>query len=151
MAAGSVTVYTNAVLLMGEDTFNFSTDAYAYVLCTSSYTPAPNSDATYANVSSFELTTGGGYTSGGTALAGTSWTQSGATLTFTASNISYSSSTITAKYIVILKQAGGSLVSTDKLLAYCDLNSGGGSVSSSAGTFAITWNASGIFTVTHSP
>lgn len=151
MAAGSVTVYTNGVLLMGEKQFNFSTDTYDYVLCTSSYTPAPDSDSTYANVSTYELTTGGGYTSGGTVLSGSTWSQSGSTLTFTASNISYTSSTITAKYIVVLQRAGGSLASTDKLVAYCDLNSGGGSVSSSSGTFAINWNASGLFTITHSP
>jgi hypothetical protein len=151
MAAGSVVVYTNAVTLMGQKQFNLGTDTYSYVLLTSSYTPAPNTDATYANVSANELTTGGGYTSGGTVLSGSTWTTATATATFTASNISYSSSTITAKYIAILQRAGGSLVSTDKLLCYCDLNSGGGSVSSSSGTFAINWNASGLFTVTHNP
>jgi hypothetical protein len=151
MAAGSVVVYTNAVTLMGQKQFNLGTDTYDYVLLTSSYTPAPNTDATYANVSANELTTGGGYTSGGTVLTGSTWTTATATATFTAANISYSSSTITAKYVAILQRAGGSLVSGDKLLCYCDLNSGGGSVSSSSGTFAINWNASGLFTVTHNP
>jgi hypothetical protein len=151
MAAGSVVVYTNAALLMGQKQFNFGTDTYSYVLCTSGYTPAPNTDATYANVSANELTTGGGYTSGGTVLSGSTWTASSATLTFTASNISYSSSTLTAKYIVIAQRASTTLASTDKLLCYCDLNSGGGSVSSSSGTFAINWNASGLFTLTHTP
>lgn len=151
MAAGSVVVYTNAALLLGEKQYNLSTDTVDYVLCTSSYTPAPDSDTSYSNVSSFELTTGGGYTSGGTVLTGTTWSQSGSTITFNAGNISYSSSTITAKYVVVIQRAGASLASTDKLLCYCDLNSGGGSVSSSNGTFAINWNASGLFTVTHSP
>lgn len=151
MAAGSVVVYTNAALLLGEKQYNLGSDTIDYVLCTSSYTPAPDTDSTYANVSSFELTTGGGYTSGGTVLTGTTWSQSGSTITFNAGNISYSSSTITAKYVVAIQRAGASLASTDKLLCYCDLNSGGGSVSSSNGTFAINWNASGLFTVTHSP
>jgi len=151
MAAGSVTVYSNAVLLMGEATFDLSADTYAYVLCTSSYTPDADTDATYADVSSAELTTGGGYTSGGTTLTGTTWTQSSNTLTFDAADISYTSSTLTAKYIVVARVASTTLASTDKLLCYADLNSGGGSVSSSNGTFAITWNASGLFTVTHSP
>lgn len=151
MAAGSVVVYTNAALLLGEKQYNLSSDTIDYVLCTSSYTPAPDTDSTYANVSSFELTTGGGYTSGGTVLTGTTWSQSGSTITFNAGNISYSSSTITAKYVVVIQRASTSLASTDKLLCYCDLNSGGGSVSSSNGTFAINWNASGLFTVTHSP
>lgn len=150
MAAGSVVVYTNAALLLGEKQYNLSSDTIDYVLCTSSYTPAPDTDSTYANVSSFELTTGGGYTSGGTVLTGTTWSQSGSTITFNAGNISYASSTITAKYIVVIQRASTSLASTDKLLCYCDLNSGGGSVSSSNGTFAINWNASGLFTVTHS-
>jgi hypothetical protein len=151
MAAGSVVVYSKAALNLGNGSFNLGSDTFNYVLCTSSYTPAPNTDATYADVSGPELTTGGGYTSGGTALSTVTWTQATGTITFDAADVSYTSSTITAKYIVIARVASSTLASTDKLLCYCDLNSGGGSVSSSSGTFAINWNASGLFTLTHTP
>jgi hypothetical protein len=150
MAAGSVTVYSNAALGITKGSFNLSSDTYVCTLLTSSYTPAPNTDTTWTTISSNEVATGGGYTQGGVVLSSVTDTLSSATVTLAAAAASWSSATITAKYAVIVRRAGGSLAGTDLLLAYVDLNSGGGSVSSTAGTFSVTFG-SGIFTVTHSP
>ena len=151
MAAGSVTVYSNGVLNLTKAAMNLASDTFVCILATSSYTPAPNTDSTYANVSANEVASGGGYTTGGVVLTSVTDTLTSATVTYTAAAVSWSSATITAKYAVIIHRAGGSLVSGDLLLSYVDLNSGGGSVSSTNGTFTITWNAAGIFTLTHTP
>lgn len=147
MAAGNVKVYAEALEFIEEGGIDLDTDTFVVTLHTSSYTPNQNTHATWADVSATEIT-GTGYTAGGVALSGVTSSSSGAVVTFDANDISWTSATLTAKYAVITKRAGGSLTSTDKLLAYVDLDSGGGSVSVSGGTLAINWNASGIFTST---
>lgn len=151
MAAGAWTVYSNAALSMSKASFNLSTDNYNIILVTNSYTPAPNTDSTYANVSANELSTAGGYTNGGQTLTSVSDTLTAATVTFTSANPSWASFTAGPfRYGVIVRRAGGSLVSGDLLLCYSDLG-GGSSISGAGGTFTVTINASGIFTITHSP
>ena len=151
MAAGAWTVYSNAVLGISKGSFNLSTDNYNIILVTNSYTPAPNTDTTYSNVSANELTTSGGYTVGGVTLTSTSDTLTTATVTFTSANPSWASFTAGPfRYGVIVRRAGGSLVSGDLLLCYSDLG-GGSSITGAGGTLTVTMNASGIFTITHSP
>lgn len=151
MAAGTVTVYSNAVLNLTKAAMNLSSDTFVCILVTSGYTPAPNTDSTYANVSANEVAAGGGYTTGGVVLTSVTDTLTTATVTYTAAASSWSSATITAKYAVIVRRASGSLVSGDLLVSYVSLDSGGASVSSTNATFTVAWNASGIFTLTHTP
>jgi len=151
MAAGAWTVYSNAVLGISKGNFNLSTDNYNIILVTNSYTPAPNTDTLYSAVSANELTTSGGYTVGGVTLASVTDTLTTATVTFTSANPSWSSFTAGPfRYGVIVRRAGGSLVSGDLLLCYSDLG-GGSSITGAGGTLTVTMNASGIFTITHSP
>lgn len=58
-------------------------------------------------------------------------------------NPSWSTATITAKYLVILNRAAGALVAGDKLLGYIDLNTASTSstVSSTSGTFTVQFNS----------
>lgn len=151
MAAGSYTVYSNAALEMSKGNFNLSSDTLVMALVTSSYTPATNTDAQWSAVSANELPTAGGYTAGGVALTGVSDTLAGATVTFTSNPVTWASFTATFKYAVIVRRAGGSLTGTDLLLCYFDASAGGGSVTGGGGTLTITQNASGIFTITHTP
>ena len=150
MAAGNWTVYTAAALELGEGGFDFATDTLVCVLVTNSYVPAPNTDATWANVSAYEQATGGGYTAGGEVLSGVTWTQSGAVNELTATSPSWAAFTDTDRYAVIVQRAGASLASTDKLLAYCDLG-GGTTITGGGGTLTITIGASGIIQETHNP
>jgi hypothetical protein len=151
MAAGAWTVYSNAALNISKGSFNLSTDNLNIILVTNSYTPAPNTHSTYADVSANELSTAGGYTNGGQTLTGVSDTLATATVTFTSGNPSWASFTAGPfRYGVIVRRAGGSLVSGDLLLCYSDLG-GGSSITGAGGTFTVTINASGIFTITHSP
>lgn len=147
MAAGNWTLYQAAKLTLTQGGIVLGTDTLVGVLVLAAYTPAVNTDATYANISANEAT-GTGYTAGGQVMTGVTDTATGGVVTLTSAALSWPSSTITAKYCAILKRAAGATASTDKLLCYVDLNSGGGSVSTTSGTLSITMNASGIFTLT---
>lgn len=149
MPTGNVTLYGAGKEGISKATIDLDTDTFQVVLITSAHTPVVNTHATFADISANQVAAGGGYSAGGTPLASVTVTRSGGTVTFTAANTSWASSTITAKYAMVLKRAGGSLVAGDLLLCYVDLDttSGSSSVSTTGGTFQITWNASGIFTL----
>lgn len=152
MSVGTFTVYSNAALNISKAAINLGSDSFYMILVSSAYTPAPNTDATYSNVSANELATGSGYTVGGVKLTSVTDTLSTATVTFTSASVSWSSATFTCKYAVIVRSASGTgLVAGDYLLGYVDLSSGGGSVTGQGGTFTVSPNASGWFTITHSP
>lgn len=151
MAAGSFTVYSNAALELGKANFNLASDTFVMVLMTSSYTPAPNTDQQWSDILANQVATGGGYTTGGVVLSGVTFTLSTATSTFTCTAPAWAAFTATFKYAVIVRRAGGALANGDLLLCYADANSGGGSITGGGGTLTITPNASGIFTITHSP
>ena len=150
MAASAYTVYSNAALEMGNGSFDLNADTYVATLVTNSYTPNANTDAQWSAVSANEVATGGGYTAGGVVLSGVSSTLATATVTFTFTSPTWASFSATFRYIVIVRRAGGSLASSDLLLCYCDAT-GGGSITGGGGTLTITTNASGAFTITHSP
>jgi hypothetical protein len=85
---------------------------------------------------------GTGYTATGKALTAT-WTQSVGTITWDVDDQAWTASTLTAKYAIIYDNT-----STNKnLIAWVDLETGGGSVSTTAGTLTVTINASGVFTL----
>jgi hypothetical protein len=151
MAAGAWTLYSNAVLELSKKTMDLSADTFVCTLHTSSYTPAPNTHTLWSDVSATELSTAGGYTAGGVALASETDTLTTATVTFNSTNPSWASfSAGPFRYAVLTHRAGGSLVSGDLLLCYCDLT-GSGTITGSGGTYTITMNASGIFQITHTP
>ncbi len=158
MASGNVTLYSTAALEMGQGVFSFGTDNYNVILATTSYVPSVNTDSTYANVSGSEVPTGGGYTAGtGVSLSGVLWTASGATSTFAAQSAQWTGASFSARYAIIVRRAGASIASTDKLLCFVDLT-GGGNATATAGTFQINWNnastpssANTVFTLTHNP
>jgi hypothetical protein len=152
MAAGAWQVYANGLVnILGGNIDLADATHLRMTLVTSSYTPSRDAHSTWADVSANEVANGNGYTTHGKVLAGTV-TASGSPsdlITFDVDDQSWTSSTITAKYAVIVEDADAdnALASTDLLIAYCDLDTGGGSVSTTNGTFAVTINASGVFTV----
>ena len=150
MAAGSFTVYSNGALNLSKAAINLATDTLVMVLVTNAYTPAPNTDALWSAVSANEVATGLGYTAGGVVLAGLSDTLTTATVTFTCTAPTWASFSAVFRYAVIVRRAAGALAAGDLLLTYCDCT-GGGSLTGGGGTLTITPNASGIFTITHTP
>jgi len=123
---------------------DFDTDTVKVALVSSSYTPNQDTHDYWDDVSANEVT-GTGYTAGGATLSSKAVTyDSGTNVTkFDAADVSWASSTITARYAVIYVDTGTS--STSALIAYVDF---GSDQSSSSGTFSIVWDAAGIFTTT---
>ncbi len=150
MAAGNFLVYGAGLEAIADGTIDLDTDSFRAVLVTSSYTPNQNTDDTWSDVSANEVS-GTGYTANGVS-ASITLSRSNLVVTADTADVSWSSSTITAKYLLIVHDAdgNGSLATTDRLLAYVDLDTGGGSVSTTNGTFTVTINASGLFTLTAS-
>lgn len=137
-------LYTKFPAKLANAEIDFDTDTIKVALVTSSYTPDQDAHDYWDDVSSNEAS-GTGYTAGGATLGSKTVTQDSATnkQTFDAADVSWTSSTVTARYAVIYKSTG--TASTSPLIGYVDF---GSNQSSSSGTFSIAWNASGIFATT---
>jgi len=94
-------------------------------------------DDDWTDVSANELVNGNGYTTGGKTLAGKAVTQA-ATTKFDATDVAWTSATFTAYHAVIYNETTG------ELIASIDF---GGAKTVAAGTFTISWNASGVITM----
>ena len=123
---------------------DFDTDTIKVALLSSSYTPNQDTDEYFDDVSTHEVS-GTGYTAGGNTLASkTVGYTAGTNVTkFDAADVTWTSSTITARYAVVYVATG--TASTSALIGYVDF---GSDQSSSSGTFSIVWDAAGIFTTT---
>lgn len=112
-------------------------------------TYAALSDATkhghefWSDVSTNEVAASGTYSAGGSTLASKTSTQSAGTYTFDAADpTAWTGATIAAAGAVVYQDTGGA-ATTDPIIAYLDF---GGTITSTAGTFTLAFNASGIFT-----
>jgi hypothetical protein len=108
----------------------------ALMLNTHPYASAASQEH-YADISANECT-GVGYTAGGVALTVPSSTQVGDNAKFTAAATAFSGITLIARYAVVYDLTTGHIVSQHDL---------GGDKNVSGGTLTLTWNASGILTV----
>lgn len=145
MAAGSWIPFNIAKLKLANGTFDLDTQTFKMALTTSAQALAAtfagtSTDCRYADLTA-EVANGNGYTTAGKTLSCT-WTRATGTVTFDCDDQAWTSSTITCKYAVIYADNAN-----DDLLCFCDLDTGGGSVSTTAGTLTITINASGVFTL----
>lgn len=145
MAAGSWVVFNIAKKKLADGTFDLDSQTFKMALTTSAQAldatfAGTSTDCRYADLTA-EVASGGGYTTGGKTLTAT-WTRATGTITFDVDDQAWTSSTITAKYAVIYLTTGNA-----DLLCVVDLDTGGGSVSTTAGTLTITINASGVFTL----
>jgi hypothetical protein len=120
-------------------TINYITSTVKCGLLTSGYTPSQTSHMHYSDVSANEAT-GTGYTAGGQNLASKACTITSLTTYFTAANVTWASSTITAAYAFTYNSTGTS--STSALIGLYDF---GGSQSSVSNNFTVAWNASGLW------
>ncbi len=145
MAAGNWIVFNIAKKKLADGTFDLDSQTFKMALTTSAQAldatfAGTSTDCRYADLTA-EVASGGGYTTGGKTLTAT-WTRATGTITFDVDDQAWTSSTITAKYAVIYLTTGNA-----DLLCVVDLDTGGGSVSTTAGTLTITINASGVFTL----
>ena len=117
-------------------------DTLKIMLVTSGYTPDFGTHDFKADATNEVV--GTGYTAGGETLTSVALTQSAGTITFDAADVTWTSSTITARGAVIYDDT----LASDPLICYIDF---GSDQSSSSGDFQIAFNASGIFTLDLTP
>ena len=124
---------------------DWDTDTIKVALLTNSYTPDQDAHNYLDDVITNEVT-GTGYTAGGATLANKTNTYTGASnvIVLDADDVTWSTSTITARYAVIY-DASPATNATRPLIGYVDF---GSDQSSSNGNFTITWDATGIVRVT---
>jgi hypothetical protein len=117
-------------------------DRFKVMLVTSAYTPDFGAHDFKADVTN--EVSGTGYSAGGNSLTSVTCTQSGGTITFDADDVTWTSSTITARGAVVYDDS----LTDDPLICYIDF---GADKSSSSGDFVLSFNASGIFTLDLTP
>lgn len=122
---------------------DYLSDTIKCSLHSSSYTPDQAAHAFKSDLTN-ELATAGGYTAGGVTLGSKTLATSSLVTTWDAADVVFSTVTLTARYAVISDTTPGS-DATRPLLWLIDF---GADVSPVAGDLTITFNASGIATVT---
>lgn len=143
MAVSAKLYGTPLLAQWGATPINWTADTIKVALATSSYTPNQDTHAFFSDLTN--EVSGTGYTAGGATLGSAAKTYTGATnvLMFDGADTSWTTSTLTARYAAVYKSTGTG--STSPLVLYVDF---GADVSTTAGTFQITWDAAGLWTVT---
>ncbi len=127
---------------LAVDLDDTTADRFKVMLVTSSYTPDFGTHDFKADVTNEVV--GTGYSADGESLSSVTLTQSGGTITFDADDVTWTSSTITARGAVVYDDS----LTNNPLIAYIDF---GADKSSSSGDFVLSFNASGIFTLDLTP
>lgn len=141
--SASMTLYGGFLQSLANKQINLNSDTIKVMLLTSAYTP---SDAHRYQSDLTNEVSGAGYTAGGATLGSQAVSYASGVLKFTGANVQWLGSSITARYAVLVDATPGSSA-TNPVIAYADF---GADETDTNGTFQINWNASGIFTITHS-
>lgn len=127
-----------------KGTFNLHTagDTIKVALVTATYTPDQDLHDFFDDITNEVV--GTGYTAGGATLANQAVSQDNTDNegVFDADDVTWSSSTITARGAVVYKSTG--VAATSPLICYFDF---GSDQSSSSGDFTIAWNSEGIINI----
>lgn len=151
MAAGKFKVYDLAKKRLMDGTFDLDGNTFKMALFASTSNANTLSGSNILADLTNELATANGYTAGGVALTGVTWTQVGGTTTFTYAGSSASwtaaGGSIVARFAVIY--ASGTLNGfVNPILAVILLDTTPADVTTTTGnTLTINPNASGAFTV----
>ena len=132
-------IYNSFKAKIMDGSVDLDTDTIKVALVTSSYTPDQDAHDFFDDVTNEVV--GTGYSAGGASLANKSVTQDNTDNegVFDADDVTWSSSTITARGAVVYKSTG--TPSTSALIAYLDFST---DQISSNGNFVIQWAAEGI-------
>ena len=138
-------LYGNFLAKSLNKEIDWDSDTIKVALLTSSYTPNQDTHDYYDDVVANEVT-GTGYTSGGNTLSSKTITYDGTNnvIILDAADVTWSSSTITARYAVVYDDSGASNAAK-ALIGYVDF---GSDQSSTNGNFTITWDSTGIVRIT---
>lgn len=151
MAAGKWKLYEYAKEYIGDGTHDLDDTTnwkMALFLSTSNCDTLSVGTGVYGDLTN-EHANGNGYTTGGIALTGITWTHSGGTVTFDCNNPVWNASggDIVARFAVIYRDATVNSI-VKPLLCVCLLDTTPANVTAINGnTLTITINASGVFTL----
>ena len=121
-----------------EITDALAAETLKVALLKNTYTPNANEHQLWSNVSAHEVTSSN-YTAGGALLTNPSSAYINTTnAAFNAASVTWNNVTFTARYAVIYEITGGKIR---------DIKDLGGDKPVAAGTFTLSWNASGILRV----
>jgi hypothetical protein len=142
---GTVDLYNDAVEKIGDQTYDWVNDNHRVALLGSGYT-ITQTHSTWADVSGQEVT-GTNYVAGGKDMVNEAInTATDGTAKYDADDDSWTGSTITARYAVVVVGLAATTTGTDPLVCVVALDTTT-DVSSTAGTFKVQWNADGLFTL----
>lgn len=132
-------IYNNFKKLIMNGGVDLDTDTIKVALVTSAYTPDQDVHDFFDDVTN--EVTGTGYTAGGATIGSPAVTADNTDNegVFDGADVTWATSTITARGAVIYKSTG--TASTSALICYLDFTT---DKTSSAGDFTIQWNAEGI-------
>ena len=144
MARGDLTLFEEFAANLGAENFAFASDAINVALFDTSRTFTA-ADASPAYSSANEVTgVGSSYTAGGATIASTTYIEASGVATLAGANVTWSqdASGFTGAVSALIYDADQA---SDMAIGWVDL---GSAVSQQDGDVTISWNASGIFTVT---
>ena len=124
--------FSEGKVALGAKALNLGTDTIKLVLVTDAYTPS--AAHAYSDVSPSEVAAGGNYTTGGQAITTQSWAANSGNGKLASDNVTWGSSTITARYGVLYD------TTASKLLRLIDFGSNQSSVN---GNFSVQTPANG--------
>ncbi len=145
MARGDLVVFEEFALNIGLEIFQLETDVLKMGIVDATITPAAgDATPTWGDYSANEVSTGGGYPAGGEVIANNTYTEAAGVGTLNGDDISIvqNASGFTDGYWGIIYS---DTAAADNAIGFLDL---GGPVSEVAGPITVTWDASGITTVT---
>lgn len=136
--------YGKFFLSLANKEVDLNSDTIKAALVTSSYTFDQDAHDYFNDITN--EVTGTGYTAGGATVGSPSISYTGGTnvFAFDGADVAWTTSTITARGCVIYDSTPGTS-STNPLICFIDF---GADVSTTAGTFTVTFDAAGIATIT---
>jgi hypothetical protein len=151
MAAGKWKLYEIAKKYLADGTFDLDDTTnwkMALFLSTSNANTLSVGTGVYGDLTN-EHSNANGYTTGGVALTGITWTNASGTITFDCTDPVWTASggSIVARFAVVYKNATVNSI-VKPLLCVCLLDTTPADVTTTTGnTFTVTINASGLFTL----
>lgn len=138
-------VYSKMFAAAFNEEHDLLDDTIKVALVTSTYTPDQDVHDYFNDITNEVV--GTGYSAGGAAIANDTFTYTaGSNLyTYDGDDVSWASSTITARTAIVYNSTGGGADASRGLICYQQES---GDIVSTNGTFTVAWNASGIFTIT---
>jgi len=143
-ASGLFVLTFRDILDASQLAVNTGSDTIKVAMITNSSTPNFETHDHWSDLSSNEVS-GSGYSAGGATLGSITLANASGTLKFDAADTTWSTATISSARAAVVYD---DTLTNDPLICLVNF---GADYASSAGTFQITWNASGIWTIDLTP